>query len=530
MLYFPRWKVWGISLLCALGVLLAVPSLLPTQAREVLPAWAQAVKINLGLDLAGGSHLLLEAETSDVARQRLDSMEDLIRREMRRGGIRIGELSTQGGQLSFVVRDPGQADEAAQAARNQAQPVGFAQSPDWNVAVEGGNRIVMRQTDAGVEQAIAQAMTNARGVIDRRINLTGTLEPTIIQQGANRIVVQVPGVEDPEALKRLIGRTVRLEFKLLAENVTEDQLQSGRAPIGTQILPYPEGGPNARIAVQRRAMVTGDRIADARQAFDENGLPSVTIRFDGAGSQAFARVTQENTGKRFAIILDNVVLSAPTIREPILGGIAEISGSFTVQTANELAVSLSAGRLPVELHVVEERTVGPDLGRDSIIKGTIASIVATAVVILFMLITYGRFGVYTTIGLILNALMIIGLMAFFNATLTLPGIAGFVLTIGAAVDANVLINERIREEQRRGRRLHDALEAGYREASTAIFDANITNVIAAVLMYYFGSGPIRGFAIVLMIGIVTSVFTAVNVTRMLVALWVRRARPKELHI
>jgi len=272
-------------------------------------------------------------------------------------------------------------------------------------------------------------------------------------------------------------------------------------------------------------------IADAQQGFDPtDGAPVVTIRFDSNGSHRFARVTQENVNKPFAIILDNVVISAPNIQEPIMGGSAQIRGSFTVDSANQLAISLRSGRLPVELNVIEERTVGPELGRESIQKGIIASIAATLVVIAFMLITYGRFGVYTTIGLILNALMILGIMALFNATLTLPGIAGFVLTIGAAVDANVLINERIREEQRRGRKLHDALESGYREASTAIFDANVTNVIAAVLMFYFGSGPIRGFAIVLMIGIVTSVFTAVNVTRMFVALWVRRARPKELHI
>jgi preprotein translocase subunit SecD len=527
MLNFPRWKVWGITFICLLCVVMAVPSLLPAQARAPLPAWVQGLRINLGLDLAGGSHLMLEAETPDVARQRLETMEELIRREMRRSDIGITGMTTNGGVLAFQVRNPAQANDAATAARGQAAPVGFTQSPDWNVAIENGNRIVMRQTQAGIDQAIASAMASARDVIDRRINLNGTLEPTIIQQGSNRIVVQVPGIEDPEALKRLIGRTVRLEFKLLAENVTEQQLASGRAPAGAQILRTAEGPP---MAVQRRAIVTGERIASASQDFDENGAPAVTIRFDGAGSQAFARVTQQNVGKRFAIILDNVILSAPVIREPILGGSAQIAGSFTVQTANELAVSLSAGRLPVELHVVEERTVGPDLGADSIRSGVIASTVATFVVILFMLITYGRFGVYTTIGLVLNALMIVGLMAIFNTTLTLPGIAGFVLTIGAAVDANVLINERIREEQRRGRRLHDALEAGYTEASTAIFDANVTNVIAAVLMYTFGSGPIRGFALVLMIGIVTSVFTAVNVTRMLVALWVRRARPKELHI
>ena len=530
MLNFPRWKVWGVSLICAFAILLAVPTLLPPHVTAYFPAWVQRIHINLGLDLAGGSHLLLEAETGDVARQRLEAMEELMRTEMRRSRVPVGEVSTAAGQLSFLVPEPAQLDTALQWARAQGQSSGVGGVREWDIATEG-NRITMRQTQAGLDQAIDQAMDVAREVIDRRINALGTLEPTILRQGTSRIVVQVPGLQDPEALKTLIGRTARLEFKLVAENVTPEQLQSGRGPIGTQILPYAEGGAGGRIAVQRRSIITGDMIANAQLAFDpDNGSPVVNISFDSNGSHRFARVTQENVGKPFAIILDNVVISAPTIEQPIMGGSAKISGSFTVESANQLAISLRSGRLEVDLHVIEERTVGPELGADSIRRGVIASIVATLAVIAFMLITYGRFGVYTTIGLILNALMILGIMALFNATLTLPGIAGFVLTIGAAVDANVLINERIREEQRRGRKLHDALESGYREASTAIFDANVTNVIAAVLMFYFGSGPIRGFAIVLMIGIVTSVFTAVNVTRMFVALWVRRARPKELHI
>jgi preprotein translocase subunit SecD len=527
MLNFPSWKVWGITLLCVLGVLLSVPSFLPASAYNQLPGFVRAVHINLGLDLAGGSHLLLEADTSGLARTRAEALEDNVRRELRGASIQIGEVSARGGQMSFVVRNPAQVNQARDLVRQLAQPAGFGTTAEWSVDVEG-NRITMQPTSAGQSQAIDQAMDVARDVIDRRINALGTLEPTIIRQGDNRIMVQVPGLQDPEALKNLIGRTARLEFKLVDLTATPEQLQSGRAPVGSQILPMAEGG--GRIAVQRRAMITGDQITDAQQAFGQQGEPVVTIRFDGAGSRRFARVTQENVNKPFAIILDNVVLSAPNINEPILGGSAQISGSFTVETANALAISLRSGRLPVELSVVEERTVGPDLGADSIRLGVIASIAATVAVILFMLITYGRFGVYTTIGLIVNAFMIIGIMAFFNATLTLPGIAGFVLTIGAAVDANVLINERIREEQRKGKRLLDALESGYREAQTAIFDANITNVIAAVLMFYFGSGPIRGFAVVLMIGIITSVFTAVNLTRMLVALWVRRARPKELHI
>jgi preprotein translocase subunit SecD len=526
MLNFPRWKVWGISLICALFVLLAIPSFLPASVSTYLPRFLQATHINLGLDLAGGSQLLLEAQLQDVAKQRAEAMESLLRSDLNRNSIEVSQLTAANGEVSFLVTNPAQVGAASQRAGAQVGQVGFG-GADWTVSVSGP-RVTMRQTQAGIDDSISQTMESARDVIDRRINSLGTVEPTIIRQGANRILVQVPGLQDPAALQRLIGRTARLEFKMVADipNVTCQT----RPPPGNQVLRYAEGGTNSCIAVQRRAIITGDRIADARQDFDDSGLPAVRLSFDTAGSHAFARTTQANVGKRFAIILDNVALSAPNIREAIMGGTALISGSFTVETANQLAISLRSGRLPVELRVVDERSVSPELGADSIRSGVIASVASILVVILFMLITYGRFGVYTTIGLILNGLMIIGIMAMFNATLTLPGIAGFVLTIGAAVDANVLINERIREEQRRGRKLHDALESGYREASTAIFDANVTNVIAAALMFYFGSGPIRGFAVVLMIGIITSVFTAVNVTRMFVALWVRRARPKELHI
>jgi preprotein translocase subunit SecD len=284
------------------------------------------------------------------------------------------------------------------------------------------------------------------------------------------------------------------------------------------------------IVVKRRVMVSGDQLTDAKQSFDQNGQPDIDITFNTAGARRFGRVTQENVNKPYAIILDDKVLSAPNINEPILGGRAQISGSFTVQSAHDLAVSLSSGKLPVKLNVIEERSIGPDLGKDSIHKGALASAVGVAAVMIFMLVTYGRFGVYANIALIVNAFLILGVMAMFNATLTLPGIAGFILTIGAAVDANVLINERIREEIRRGRRLLDAVETGYREAMRAIFDANVTHVISAAIMAYFGSGPVRGFAVVLLIGVVTSVFTAVYFTRMLVALWIRRARPRALHI
>jgi preprotein translocase subunit SecD len=473
--------------------------------------------------------LLLEADANDAAKQRIQSMEDSVTTELRRSPrIDVGDISVAGGRLSFMVRDPRQVDAAVERLRALTRPVGLTGSRDWDVQVIDSSRIVLMPTAGGSARALKDAMTVARDVVRRRIDPQGTKEITVINQGERRILVQVPGVEDPEALKKLIGQTARLEFKLVDLSANPADVQAGRAPPGSQVLPMADG--SGAMAVKRRVMVSGEQLTDAKQSFDQNGAPDIDISFNTAGARRFGRVTQENVGKPFAIILDDKILSAPNINEPILGGRAQISGNFTVQSANDLAVSLASGKLPVKLNVIEERTVGPDLGKDSIQKGVVASIAATLGVIVFMLVTYGRFGVYTTYGLIVNALLILGIMAIFNASLTLPGIAGFVLTIGAAVDANVLINERIREEQRRGRRVIDALETGYKEASTAIFDANITNVIAAALMWYFGSGPIRGFAVVLMIGIVTSVFTAVNFTRMLVSVWVRRKRPRELHI
>jgi preprotein translocase subunit SecD len=371
-------------------------------------------------------------------------------------------------------------------------------------------------------------MTVARDVVRRRIDPGGTKEITVITEGSDRILVQVPGVENPEELKRLIGQTARLEFKLVDLSADPNQVAQGRAPAGSQALPRADG--TGFVAVKRRVMVSGDQLESARQGFDQDGRPTVDIKFNADGARRFGRVTQENVNKPFAIILDDKVLSSPNINEPILGGNAQISGGFTVQTANDLAISLASGKLPVKLNVIEERTVGPDLGADSIHKGVVASLIGTAGVILFMLVTYGRFGIYANIALVVNGFLILGIMAVFNATLTLPGIAGFVLTIGAAVDANVLINERIREEHRRGRRLIDSLETGYREAMHAIYDANVTHVISAALMAYFGSGPVRGFAVVLLIGVITSVFTAVFFTRMLVAVWLRNKRPKALPI
>ena len=527
MLDFPRWKIWTTVGLVLLGLMFAIPSLFPEAQVARWPSFVPRSQINLGLDLAGGSHLLYEADLGDAAKQRLAAKEDEVQTELRRGTrIAVGDISTANNRISFMVRDPAQLDTAVERMRTLSRPVGLTGARDWEVAVIDATRIVMTPTAAGTAESLKQALTVARDVVRRRIDPGGTKEVTVVNQGERRILVQVPGLEDPDALKRLVGQTARLEFKLVDLEADPAQVAQGRAPPGSQVLPLVDGG---AIAVKRRAIVTGEQLTDARQEFDQQtGAAVVTIKFNSAGAKRFGRVTQENTGKPFAIILDDRVLSAPNINEPILGGTAQISGSFNVESANALAVSLASGKLPVKLNVIEERSVGPDLGKDSIRKGALAAVVATVAVMLFMVALYGRFGVYANIALAVNALMILAIMSVFNATLTLPGIAGFVLTIGAAVDANVLINERIKEELRRGRRVLDAIETGYKEASTAIFDANITNVIAASIMFFFGSGPIRGFAVVLFIGIVTSVFTAVNLTRMMVALWVKRARPRAL--
>ena len=530
MLEFPRWKVWLVSLVVALGVLFSIPSLIAgTPAAASWPKWLPQYRISLGLDLAGGSHLLLEADARDAMKQRLQAKEDEVSTELRRDPrIDIGDISTAGGRLSFLVRDPTQVDAAVERLRKLSQPLALTGNRDWDVQVVDSTRIVLSPTPEGSARALKDAMTVARDVVRRRIDPGGTKEITVITEGGNRILVEVPGVEDPEALKKLIGQTARLEFKLVDLSANPQDVQAGRAPPGSQVLPMADG--SGFIAVKRRVMVSGDQLTDAKQSFDQDGRPDIDITFNTAGARRFGRATQENVGKPFAIILDDKVLSAPNINEPILGGRAQISGSFTVQSANDLAVSLASGKLPVKFNFIEERTVSAELGQDSIHKGAIASIVSVLGVVIFMLVTYGRFGVYANIALVVNAFLILAIMAIFNATLTLPGIAGFILTIGAAVDANVLINERIREEIRRGRRLIDAVETGYHEAFRAIFDANVTHVISAGIMAYFGSGPVRGFAVVLLIGVVTSVFTAVYFTRMLVALWIRRARPRELHI
>ena len=532
MLGFPNWKVWTILGTLVLGLLFALPNFVPDRLLRGVPGFVPTRQLNLGLDLRGGSHILLEAATEDVRKQRLDSLEDTVRNELRDadgGAVAFTDLGQANNRVAFTVTDLTALDRAVEALRKVTRPVaGLSGQRAVDVAVIDGNRVTLTPTDAGIASATDAAMKQEVEVIRRRIDELGTREPTIVRQGDNRIVVQVPGLQDPSALKALIGKTAKLEFKLVDTEADQATLAQGRAPPGDQILQSAEGA--GAVVVKRRAMITGDQLVDAQVTNDENGSPAVSFRFDSAGGRRFAKATQENVGKPFAIILDNKVISAPRINGAILGGNGIITGNYTTASANQFAILLRSGKLPVELKVVEERTVGPDLGADSIKAGTLAAVVATLAVAVLMVVTYGRFGVYSVLALILNIFMILGVMSLVGATLTLPGIAGLVLTIGAAVDANVLINERIREEARKGRGVIASVEVGYRDATRTIWDANSLNIIVAIIMFLFGSGPVKGFAVVLSIGIATSVFTAVTVTRLMVSRWLTSSRPAALAI
>jgi len=395
-----------------------------------------------------------------------------------------------------------------------------------------GNKIIMEMTERAIRDRKTSAVQQSIEIVRRRVDETGTREPTIQRQGDDRILVQLPGIDDPERIKRLLGKTAKMSFHLVDQRNSVEAAMAGRIPPGSRLMPSDEASANGQpqmYLIKKRVMVSGDTLVDSQPSYDSRtNEPVVTFRFDSAGAKRFGRATSKNVGKLFAIILDGKVISAPVIREPILGGSGQISGSFTVQTAQDLALLLRAGALPAPLTILEERSVGPGLGADSIAAGKVASIIGIIAVVIFMGAAYGLFGVMADVALMMNMFLILAALSFLQATLTLPGIAGIVLTIGMAVDANVLVFERIREEVRAGRTPISAVDAGYSRAFTTIIDANLTTLIAAVLLYVFGSGPVRGFAVTLSIGIVTSMFTAIMLTRLLVVTWLRRKRPEKL--
>lgn len=533
MLYFSRWKTILIWLTVLLAVIFAIPNILTPSMRASLPDFVPSKPMTLGLDLQGGSHMLLQIDRKELIDERMQTLRDDVRRSLRDERIGYTGLSIIDRTVSVTIRDLAELGNAQEALSVLSEPVstslfsgGTINEVDF-VASEDG-KISVTFTEDGIDYRLRTALEQTIEVVARRINELGTTEPLVQSQGVDRILVQVPGLDDPERLKALLGQTAKLNFRFVDRTMPVLEAMNGRPPAGTEVLPSVEAEGENYI-VETQVIVAGENLSDAQAGFDQRtNEPIVTFRFDTKGAQRFGQATQRNVNREFAIVLDNQVISAPVIREPILGGSGQISGNFTTESANDLAILLRAGALPATLTIIEERTVGPGLGADSIAAGETASVIGGILVIIFMMLAYGRFGLIANLALVVNVAMVIAALSILGATLTLPGIAGIVLTIGMAVDSNVLIFERIREEMRGGRSVIQSIDAGFSRALSTIIDANVTTLIAAIILFYLGTGPVRGFAVTLAIGILTTMFTAFTLTRWLVADWVRRKKPKDL--
>ena len=555
MLNLPRWQVIGIIAVTALAALFALPNLLPGAVLDVLPGWYAQSRINLGLDLRGGAHFLLEADLRSVLNERLTNLSDSVRGELRKNQVAFKEINIQGGaSVVVVLRDEAQRQKALEAIRNVDPSLSVSGSGD-TIQLAYAAQDLFRKKKEVIDQSIE--------ILRRRVDETGTIEPTIVRQGDDRILLQVPGIKDTTDLKRKINQTAKLTFHLVNEDVSMAGGLPTTLPPTTTLIPTREGmqalrannlkaydeiqAANPRLTPEqicrryqpqclpafKRVVVGGEDLDDAKSTFEQQqgGRPIISFTFNTAGGRAFCAATRQNIGKRLAIQLDNEIISAPVVQSSICGGSGIITGQFTTQQTQEQALLLRSGALPATLTIIEERTVGADLGADAIHAGTVAAIVGTVLVMLFMFTTYGPlFGGFANLAMSVNMLLVFAGMSVLGASLTLPGIAGLVLTVGMSVDSNVLIYERVREERNNGRSAFSALATGYDRALTTVIDSNLTALIAGVLLFGFGSGPIRGFATSLSLGLLTHLFTATVFTRMLLAVWVRWRRPTELVI
>jgi preprotein translocase subunit SecD len=530
MLYFSRWKTALILAVVILGFLATLPNFFSKETVASWPDWLPKRQLVLGLDLQGGAYLLYEVDRQDFIAKRLRALTGDIRRTMLTNP-RIGYtgLGVRDDVVQFRIRDLSQLPEARTRLEQLRTPIantvlGGVSAYEFDLSVSDDGLVRMTPNPDAVDQRLRGVVQQSIEVIDRRLNLLGTVEPSIQAQGSDRIVVEAPGLGDPARLKAIVGQTAQLTFHLVRQQVQTGQ-QTTPEP-GT-ITFVDEEDPSISYVVDDTPLMTGEDLTDARTAFDQNtNEPVVDFTLSSSGGQKFAEVTTQNVGRPFAIVLDDKVISAPRINEPIIGGRGQISGSFTVESANNLSVLLRAGALPAKLTIVEERTVGPSLGEDSIRAGIIATLVATVAIVVFMIVCYGLLGFFADIALIANNFLMLGILTLLGATLTLPGIAGIVLTMGMAVDANVLIYERMREEAHAGRSAIGALDTGFSKAFATIIDSHLTALIAAIALFSLGSGPIRGFAVTMAIGIISTLFTAYMVTRLIVAWWVQIARPK----
>ena len=503
-----------ILAVCFLGIFFAIPNVISNS--DALPKWWPPV--NLGLDLQGGSNLLLEVKVDDVIKERMSSIEDSARQILRENKIRYQNLNAGADSVKVKIENANSRNKAANLFRKIDDGIQATENADGEIEIKYSdvelNKLKMKIVDQSIE------------IVRRRIDELGTKEPVIQSQGVDRIVVQLPGLQNPEYVKTLLGKTAKMSFHLVDSRSSAAEARRGKLSASSRLI---QGSEGETYVIGRKPVVSGENLVDAQPSFQE-GEAVVSFKFNSLGGKKFGEVTKNNIGERLAIVLDNEVISAPTIQSAILGGSGIISGNFTVKSANDLALLLRSGALPAPLEVLEERTVGAGLGSDSIREGIVASIIGLIAVVLFMVAAYGLFGVFTTVTVFTNLFLMLGALSFMGATLTLPGIAGIILTIGMAVDANVLIFERMREEVKAGRSTKDAAEAGFTEAWGTIVDSNLTTLVAAFVLFYFGTGPVRGFAVTLAIGIATSMFTSVTVTRLIISSWIAKYKPTRLPI
>jgi SecD/SecF fusion protein len=514
------WLVGSYALIIIIGFLVALPNIMPQAALDRMPSWLPHSRVSLGLDLRGGSHLVLEVDRADLINERVQSLTQDTRRVLREKNINTSAIRRAGDAIIVTLRDPAQRDQAVTELETLANPVGFGSvgSSDLSITTPSDNTISVAQTEAGINSHITAAVEQSLEIIRQRVDQVGVAEPTIQRVGSDRVLVQLPGEQDPSRLRQLLGSTAKMSFHLLGEQgepgVTMLSDESGQQ--------YP---------VLDRVELSGDRLTDARAAFEQQTQrPIVSFRFDSAGATRFAQITTANVGRPFAIVLDNKVLSAPVIQTPITGGSGQISGSFTPQETTTLAALLRAGSLPAKLTVIEERTVGADLGSDAIEMGIFTGFIGFGLVVLFMFFLYGSWGILANVALLINVVLTFAGLTLIGSTLTLPGIAGIVLGIGLAVDANVLINERIKEETRKGKSAYAAIDAGFARAYSTIVDSNVTALIATVLLFWFGTGPVRGFAVTMGLGIAISMFTAVSIVRVVMVFIAGRYKLKKINI
>jgi preprotein translocase subunit SecD/SecD/SecF fusion protein len=527
MIHLSRWKVILLALSFVFGVLFSYPNLLSAEQKAALPGWLPKSGVNLGLDLQGGSYLLLEVDVPAMRAKRLTNLGEDARTVLGEAGVDISGIVQDGAGVTVTLADPATTDQAVEAMRALAVggPTGVA---DRIVQRQGEGRIRYAFTQQAMDSMASDAVSQSIEVVRRRIDSLGTREPSITRQGADRIVIQAPGESDPAALERIIGKTAQLTFQMVdVENSVQEAL-AGFPPPDAEIIPDQFGTP---YLVKKRILVSGENLTKAEVTTDQNRQTAIGFRFDGAGARRFGEATAANIGKPFAIILDGVVISAPNIRGPITGGSGVIEGSFTIEEASEMVNLLNGGALPAPLKVEERRTVTAELGADAVAAGALSTAIGAVIIVAFMLLSYGfLFGGISVIGLVLNGLLIIAAMSMTGAALTLPGIAGLVLTFAVAVDANVLIYERMRDEARAGRSVIASLDAGFNKAMGTIVDANLTTLVAALIMFLFGAGPVRGFAWTLTIGVFTSMLSAVLVAQVALAWWLKVAKPKKLPI